>query len=283
MNNPGMPQQMYPMPQPGYAPYGINNPNQLAAMAPQFSMRQMLLSMTGAYIKQKFEFTEAFTGCETRNKYYVYEAGADGRKLGQKLLKCKEHSDFCARCCLPGSCRPFVMTCKNLHNREKISMEMQRDCQCTFLCFNRPQMKVTVDDGAGPRYIGKVVDNFDLCNHSFSVKNANHDTLYHIEADCCQLGLFCPLPCESCERIVFELWRGDRQQKLPQILLKTGHKNCLKNSMGDADRFAVPFPQGSTFEERALLIAAALLIDYRMFEEKAGGNQGGHYGGHYGY
>lgn len=61
----------------------------------------------GIFIKQKFEAFEAVTGCETANKYYVYERGTDNKKMGQKLIKCKEQSSFLARQCLKGSARPI--------------------------------------------------------------------------------------------------------------------------------------------------------------------------------
>jgi len=43
--------------------------------------------------------------------------------------------------------------------------------------------------------------------------------------------------------------------------------------ISDADNFAIHFPNGSTKEEKALLMSAALLLDYRYFEEKGGGNE----------
>jgi len=70
------------------------------------------------------------------------------------------------------------------------------------------------------------------------------------------------------------MWHGAKEKKIPTQLMKVGKKDCVKNMMGDADNFSIPFPQGATFRDRALLIAAGLLIDYRMFEEK-GGAQGG--------
>lgn len=266
----GMPQgQGYGAPGMGMGgmPMGVQNPNQLAAMAPKFTLQQMMMSMSGIFIKQKFEFMEAVTGCESQNKYYVYERDANGNRKGTKLLKCKESSGCCSRLCLPGDCRPFKMKCKNLHNNEVECVQMIRETQCTFLCLNRPQMKVVYLENGKEEYFGKVVDNFDCCNFSFSVKDQNHDTIYHIEADCCQWGIHCKCPCEKCEKIVFDIYSGDKTQKLPVPLMKVGKKDCLKNMMGDADDFSVPFPANASFRDRVLLMAAALLIDYRMFEE----------------
>ena len=71
------------------------------------------------------------------------------------------------------------------------------------------------------------------------------------------------------------MWYGDKKEKIPVQLIKYGKKSCAKNMMGDADNFSVPFPKGATFSHRALLLAVALLIDYRMFENSPTGGQGG--------
>jgi hypothetical protein len=67
--------------------------------------------------------------------------------------------------------------------------------------------------------------------------------------------------------VKFELWRGKRETRAPVDLMKTGKKSCIKNMVSDADNFSVPFAAGSSFRDRALLMAVALLIDYRMFED----------------
>jgi hypothetical protein len=50
-------------------------------------------------------------------------------------------------------------------------------------------------------------------------------------------------------------------------------KGCIKSAISNADNFDIPFPMQSGWKERALLLAATLFIDYRMFEDK-GNNQG---------
>jgi Scramblase len=53
-------------------------------------------------------------------------------------------------------------------------------------------------------------------------------------------------------------------------------KGCLKAMISDADNFDLVFPPGATWQQKALLIASTLFIDYRLFEEKDGGNQNHH-------
>jgi len=55
-------------------------------------------------------------------------------------------------------------------------------------------------------------------------------------------------------------------------LMKKG-KDCLKNAFGDADNFSLVFPDNATKEDKALLLAATLMLDYMYFEDKS--SQGG--------
>ena len=54
-------------------------------------------------------------------------------------------------------------------------------------------------------------------------------------------------------------------------LLKEG-KSCLKNAIGNADNFKLIFPKGASKQDKALLLASVLLLDYCYFEEKQGNN-----------
>ena len=68
------------------------------------------------------------------------------------------------------------------------------------------------------------------------------------------------------------MWKGAKEQPV-EPLMKKG-KNCLKNLYSDADNFSIPFPPGTSWEHKALLLGSTLFIDYMMFEEGQG-KQGG--------
>lgn len=156
---------------------------------------------------------------------------------------------------------------------------MEKPYKMTMMCINRPEMKVRYTENGNFIDLGKVVDNWDFCNFSFSVLDAQGTQMFHIEASCMQLGFHCKCPCESCETIVFEVYKGEKSagNKWPD-LVKTG-KNCVANAMTDADNFMVPFGQNATFAERAMLIATALFIDYMMFEVNPKKNKNKNRGG----
>lgn len=241
----------------------ISNPNDLMHT---FSLSQMLKSWNGIYVKQKTELMEAITGCETGNKYLVYERGGNGRRKGKEMLECKEFSSCCARNCTTSGCRPFKMRVFNLWNHDDKCLEMDRDCQLTVCCLFRPSMQIYHTEGGSREYLGRVVDNFDCCNYSFDIQDHSNRTIFYIEGSCCQCGLWCKCPCQGCEKVTFNIWRGKKQRALGTPLVKHGKRSCVKNAFTDADDFSVPFPGGSTFEERCLLLGATLFIDYMMFE-----------------
>lgn len=41
--------------------------------------------------------------------------------------------------------------------------------------------------------------------------------------------------------------------------------------VGDADNFSLIFPRGASKEDKALLLAVTLMMDYMYFEDKDGG------------
>ena len=216
------------------------------------------------------EILEVVTGCETGNKYIVFERGNQGRPRGREMLMCREYSSCCAKQCTASSCRPFKMRVFNLWNHEAKCLEMERDCQLTVCCFNRPSMQVYHTENGAKDYLGRIVDNWDCCNYSFDIQDTANRTIFYIEAACTQCGLWCKCPCSGCERVVFDVYRGKKQKSLGTPLVKYGKKSCLKNLISDADNFSMPYPAGSNFEERSLLLAAVLFIDYMMFEASPG-------------
>ena len=50
-----------------------------------------------AFIKQEVEIFEAFTGCETPNRYHVFIKTFNNQYI--YLFKCKEQSNWCERNC----------------------------------------------------------------------------------------------------------------------------------------------------------------------------------------
>lgn len=254
------------------------NAGGLTGMDPGLMTVEQIWSMIpqGIFVKQKFDILEAMTGCDTPNRYYVYEQNTAGGAKKKKIFKCKEKSGWCARNYLSSDCKPFDMEIKKCfkdedYDNEEVVIKLERDCQCTCYCFNRPTMKVYNTERGQKIYVGKVVDSWDCCNYSYTVYDSSDQVRFFIKASCCQLGFCCKCPCEPCEKIEFDLWSGDKEKPEAPIL-KLGTGSCLKNAMGSADNFSVTFPMAATWQDKTLLLASVLMIDFMQFEEKNGGS-----------
>lgn len=273
MTSPQMPPQ-YGSPQGyGYGGYQPNYQGNLGGVDPGLVNSQALLNaLQGVYIKQKMSLTEVITGFNTANTYQVYELSNDGTNaLKKQVFQCTETSDCCDRNCMAPECRAISLDiakmAQNQDIQDEVVLRLVRDCQCTCFCCNRPEMKVYYVERGNNMYLGKVVDPFDCCKNDYEVFDANNNKRFHAQADCCQLGFLCQCPCESCETVEFKLWSGDKQAQ-QQSIVKKGTGDCCKNAISVADNFIVPFPQGSNWQDKALLLSLALMIDYLQFESK---------------
>lgn len=234
----------------------------------------------GLYVKQKPDYLEHLTGCDRQNKYKVYPADGSGDKGKQEILYCKETSEYCDRACASPECRGISMDIRRV-DTEEVVLRLNRECQCTFCCCNRPEMKVYLTENGQNTYLGKVMDPYDCCNHGFKVYDQSDNLSFSVEAECCQCGLYCGgCPCETCEKVVFNVWRGDKEiQEKP--LMKLGTGDYFKNALTNADNFSLPFPSNSTWQEKSLLLALVIMIDYLMFEQSQDGGRNNHR--HHGY
>lgn len=262
-------QPMMPPP-PGYGGYGQNNPFQNYAPAFQGGVAQILGSLNGIFIKQKAQYLENFTGWDFPNRYMVYPLGSTGEKRDFEIFYCKETSEWCDRHCCGPACRAIDIDIRR-GDTDEVVFKLHRECQCTCCCCNRPEMKVFLTENGQNTYIGKVRDPFDCCNHGFTVLDTNDQIKFVAEAGCCQLGLCCQCPCDSCERVVFDFWSGDKSVQ-EQPIIKTG-QGCTRNALTTADNFTIPFPLSATWQDKSLILALTLMIDFLMFENKDQGSQ----------
>lgn len=256
-------------------PYNPNMHGMTGIDTTNMSVQQILsVITTGIFVKQEMDWIGAFTGCQRPNRYYVYELNLQGEAKRRRLFKCDERPDWCAKHCMSADCRPFELKIEKITPDPDMAGEpvlyLQRECRCTFMCCNRPETKVYLTEGGQKTYLGKVYDPYNFCNHTFEVLDARDQKRFNIEANCCQLGFYCKCPCDACQKIEFDLTSGP-ENRVEAPIMKYG-KGCMKNALGTADDFRCPFPANATWEDKALLLSAIIMIDYMMFEDKSGGN-----------
>jgi hypothetical protein len=282
--NPNMPPQNYNpnmgypnMPPQNYNPNMIN-PNMLHLMndnRPFIPHKEKIMSLTGVFIKQEMNLLEVMTGCEVENKYKIYsKKEGKTKKKGKGLWKAKEKSGCCSRNCLSNTCRELDIKVKNESNLEDdpTSLRIHKPCTCTFYCCNRPVILVDYTEEGQSQYIGKIVDVFDCCNFNFNVYDKNNSKIFRIHTECCQCGIWCGgCGCGPCEKVNFKVFDANN---IEITMIQKKNKDCFKSIISDADNFGIEFTPQMDWEQRSLLLSAALFIDYMMFEEKGNQNSG---------
>ena len=84
-------------------------------------------------------------------------------------------------------------------NLETKSLLIQKDTQCSCLCLNRPRFAVYFIENGQKEYLGKIIDNFDCYDQTFTIKDDKDRLLYKISGSCCQTGFWCAgIPANEC-------------------------------------------------------------------------------------
>ena len=93
-----------------------------------------------------------------------------------------------------------------------------------------------------------------------------------MEASCLQTIFWVDLPCKSCQTCKFTVYDADRNVFQLRDIIKVitelwkESQGCCQSMYGRGnDSLRVVFPQGATKENKALLMAAALFIEFRFF------------------
>ena len=131
------------------------------------------------------------TGCETENRYKIYEADDNQKVTRGAIFRCKERSSFCARNPLSGDCRPFSMDIE--HNDKFVSdlqeknmfLRLNRPCKPTFLCFARPSIEVFLSENGVEGYFGKITSKWNCINIVFDVYDKEDRIVYTIWGSGC--------------------------------------------------------------------------------------------------
>ena len=241
-----------------------------------------LNSCTSVIIKQQAELFEAITGCETANRYHVLGNVAGCFKY---LFKCVERSSFCMRNFCPSNVREFNMDIYHAvssvmtGNLQGKFANAYRPCKCTCLCCNRPEINVTL--GADNRFIGKIKHIWTCCDPEFEVYNPQ-GIKYFVRADCCQCGLLCANNfCGKMSTAVFDILQPGSANVIANITKMSAQS--FSEMVTDADSYQISFPPGATAEDKLLLIALGLMIDYQYFETDSSENNTHHVRRGYGY
>ena len=236
-----------------------------------------LMEMPALYIKEKVMLMEVVTGCEIENQYGIFHSDCDGKgSWGDMKMLAQEHSGWCERNCLAGSCRPFDITVKfqsctpNDPNHNKPFLGLSRKCAYTFFCLNRPEMNVHLIENGTNTYLGKIVHPFTCTELKLDIYDAKGKLKYCMTGECSQCAkVCCNCPCEPCATIKLSLTAPDGTF-LAKI--EKQRKGFIEELATDADNFFIEFPKDASATDKALLLSSMLLLDFSYFESSAGNN-----------
>ena len=248
-------------------------------------MAELAMS-TGVLIKQQAQFLEQITGCESPNRYYVFSQSPQG---GMKLLfKCKEYSECCMRNCCPAKSREFNMAVKHIATAANLNedfntpfVDIRKPFKCTCFCLDRPEMLIKY--GANNQPLGRIKQPYTCFDPMFSTYDSTGNKRYTIHADCCQCGLLCANNfLGKLSEVTFHIYSNGNMTSPPSgsITKKSATASELVTS---ADSYQVNFPRDATPEDKMVLIAAGLMIDYQFFEESASDSNNSTRSHHYRY
>jgi len=228
-------------------------------------------------IKEQVNIIEAITAIigqeiEMGNKYKI-----TAEDESQELFFAVEETDCMTRqfkqCC--PDCAPWnlkIMYTQGGANQE--AFKLNREWTCTFCCFNRPVVDI-VDVPSGQK-LGSISDPFACCDLTFSVKEPSEktDTVITANGGCCQWGLCCPLPCGPCAEVNFDINDASSGQTVGNLKKKV--PNCCKFLLApDVDNFEVNFGGVQHPQYKALIMALAIFMDFRYFNENPNDDEGG--------
>lgn len=230
-----------------------------------------LQNVPNVQVAEKANAIEALTALlgqeiEMANRYKILD------HQDQPLLFAVEQTDFCTRQlkqCYP-DCVPWSVDILYTQNgAEEKAFELKRDCTATCCCFNRPV--VTVIDSTNGQTIGSIVDPFACFNLTFKLRDPNEQDVLLANGGCCQWGLCCPLPCGPCSEVNFPVADAQSGVEVGHIQ-KTVPSCCKFLFAGDVDNYKIEFGAVQNPEYKALLIAMAIFIDFRYFNDNKSDN-----------
>jgi hypothetical protein len=152
-----------------------------------------------------------------------------------------------------------------LENYDTYYALLERPFKCTCCCLARPEMTAR----NGNTYFGKVREPFTCCDPKYHIIDHENRVKWKITADCCQCGFWCP-----CAEVMFPVFSGEKQ--VLTVETSDGYVKKLnagvQEMISDATNFEISFPLNMTPQDKFMLIATTLMIDYRHFESDQSDN-----------
>lgn len=234
---------------------------------------ECLDGLDGVVINEKADAVEAASAIvgaeiEMANKYKIYAPGG-WDDIFYALEKTSFFNRNIQRCF--GSCTGWhvdLMYSQGLGKEQ--SWHVNRPNSLTCCCINRPEATLYDDNDV---VLGVVQEPFlCCCDMKFTVFDEFEEPVLYVKSSTCQAGYLCPLPCPclDCNDVEFDIVDagtgdkvGDMKKKVPSWFTWV--------VAPDVDDYHVQWPGVKDPKHKALLMVAALYIDFRHFNQNANG------------
>jgi len=213
----------------------------------------------------KLEAFSAMMGqeLEMANKYSVTD-----RKTGKQIFFGFEKTGLWRRqlqLCF-GDCAPWELDLLYTEGtRRDLAFKLERPWTCSCCCCRRPRMHLK--DAESGRIIGTIRDPIKCCCIAMKFEAFDETGTRVATAStgcgCCQCGLCCSCPCGPCSRIHLNV-TGPSGKKVGRMYRQIPGW-CKWMLVPDADNYFVEFDQQMAPTTKVLLMALAIFMDFRYF------------------
>jgi len=243
-------------------------PTQAVMMPP--TLYEVMDKEPGVQIRRQMRLLEELIGYEQNNKYVVRNLPKPGQDDGDtEYLLAAEKSTWCERNCYPPDCAPWRMDIYSLPSGkdDKSMLHIEKPCQCTFCCLNRPEIFIT-DPNTGAA-VASIKDPFACCDMTIDVKDTNGEVLFHTVGGCCQCGLHCPCPGQE---VNFQIQDPTTKEEVAHLKKIWMLGDCCPFMSKEVDNFQVDFGKVTDPKLKTLIFLVGIMVDFRFFSQRQSNN-----------
>jgi len=208
-----------------------------------------LRKMTEITISQRMSATEIITGCDTSNKYDMYQHES------QIIFSAREESE-CMERCFCGPLRNFQMpVLEPISGQEVFKIVRPLSCQgCCCPCCMQAMQIYSPDN----QLWGTIEEEWSIWDKHWVIKDPAGQPALKVNGPCCH--------CVCFAEVLFPVTGSDGESPVGNIT-KQWTEGC-REMCTNMSTFSVAFPEDLDVGMKASLIGATLLIDFMFYQNK---------------